>query len=130
MANKIKEKSEIEYSNGNSFKKSDGVYLRNFSKREITEMAKRAENSGYDAYTITENTPYLYTIREVGGIATGAYVDGRNKSYNANQYYMSRQGLECYQIELGYIKTDSETVLNNKEKIAEGIAEAIKEFYN
>ena len=130
IASKIKEKSEIEYSNGNSFKKSDGVYLRNFRQKEINEMAKKAENSGYDAYTITENTPYLYTIREVGGIATGAYVDGRNKSYSANQYYMSRQGLECYQIELGYIKTDAENVLNNKEKIAEGIAEAIKEFYN
>ena len=129
LANKIKASSELEYSNGNSFKKSDGVYLRNFGKKEINEMAKSAERNGYEAYPITENTPYLYTIREVGGVATGAYVDGRNTLYSANEYFDSRQGIECYQIELGYIKTDSDTVINNKEKVAEGISEAIKESY-
>ncbi len=129
MASKIKEKSNINYSNGNSYKKSDGVYLRNFNKKEISEMSKTAEKSGYAPYTITENTAYFYTIREVGGIATGAYVDGRNKNYNKNEYYKSCQGIECYQVELGYIKTDLNILLTEKEQITQGIADAIIEYY-
>lgn len=129
ISSKIKEKSNINYSNENSYKKADGVYLRNFRKNEIAEMAKTAERSGYDPYTITENTAYFYTIREVGGIATGAYVDGRNENYNKNEYYKSCQGIECYQIELGYIKNDLNILLTEKEQITQGIADAIIEYY-
>ena len=125
MANKIKEYSGIEFSNNNSFKKDEGVYVRNFTKNVIKEYENTANNKGYEPYNITTNTPYLYTIREVGGIATGAYVDGRNTAYSANQYYDSNQGIECYQVELGYIKNDLDFITNRKSDYIKAITEAV-----
>ena len=129
MASKINEYSSIELSNNTSFKEFDGVYVRNFTKAEIKAFANTAKNKGYEPYPITTDTPYLYTIRETGGIATNAYVDGRNTSYSANEYYNSNQGLECYQIELGYIKNDLEIITNEKESYIKAIVEAICNNY-
>ena len=126
MANKIKEYSNISYSNNNSFKKADGVYVRNFTKSVIKDYENTANKKGYEPYNITADTPYLYTIREVGGIATGAYVDGRNKIYSKNEYYNTNQGIECYQIELGYIKTDLNIITEEKENYIRGIVEAVQ----
>ena len=72
---------------------------------------------------------YLYTIREVGGIATGAYVDGRNTAYGKNEYYNSNQGIECYQIEMGYMNSDLQKVIEEEEDIAYAISEAIAEVW-
>ena len=129
LANKINEKSSIELSNNTSFKVMDGVYVRNFTKAEIKAFAKTAEEKGYEPYSITVETPYLYTIRETGGLATNAYVDGRNTAYSANEYYDSNQGLECYQIELGYIKNDLDIITNEKENYIEAITEVICNNY-
>lgn len=129
MANKINELSSIELSNSTSFKMFDGVYVRNFTKAEIRAFAKTAEEKGYEPYPITTDTPYLYTIRETGGLATNAYVDGRNTAYSANEYYKSNQGLECYQIELGYIKNDLSVITNEKESYIEAITEVICNNY-
>lgn len=129
MANKINENSNIKFSNSNSFKISDGVYLRNFTNAEIREFASTANKKGYEPYNITKNTPYLYTIREVGGIATGAYVDGRNTAYSANNYYKINQGIECYQIELGYIKNDINVLTTEIDNCAKAITEAICNNY-
>lgn len=129
VATKINEKSTIEFSNNTSFREFDGVYVRNFTKAEIKAFAKTAEDKGYEPYPITVETPYLYTIRETGGLATNAYVDGRNTAYSANEYYDSNQGLECYQIELGYIKNDLGVITNEKENYIEAITEAICNNY-
>lgn len=129
MANKINEYSSIELSNSNSFKETEGVYMRNFTKTEIKSFANTADNKGYEPYPITTDTPYLYTIRETGGIATNAYVDGRNTAYSANEYYNSNQGIECYQIELGYIKNDLQVITNEKENYIKAITEAICNNY-
>lgn len=129
MANQINEKVSITYSNNSKFKKEEGVYVRGYTKREIADSAVSAKNKGYEPYPMTTLTPYLYTIREVGGIATEAYVDGRNPSYSRNEYYNSNQGIECYQLELGYIKTDLEVLQNEKEQYVEAIAEAIRNNY-
>lgn len=129
MANKINEYSSIEYSNNVSFKKYEGVYIRNFTKPEIKSFEETAKNKGYEPYDITTDTPYLYTIRETGGIATNAYVDGRNTSYSANEYYNSNQGIECYQIELGYIKNDLNIITTEKENYVKAISEAICNNY-
>ncbi len=126
MANKINEYSSISFSNNTSFKKFDGVYVKNFTPNVIKEYTATANKKGYEPYNITTNTPYLYTIREVGGIATEAYVDGRNTAYSANKYYNSNQGIECYQIELGYIKNDLEIMQNEKENYIRAIEESIK----
>ncbi len=129
MANKINEYSTITFSNNNSFKQLDGVYVRNFTKQVIKEYENTANKKGYEPYNITLDTPYLYTIREVGGIATRAYVDGRNTSYSANRYYKSNQGIECYQLELGYIKNDLEIIKNEEDEIVRAIAETINNNY-
>lgn len=129
MANKINEYSSINFSNNTAFKKLDGVYVKNFTPNVIKEYTATANKKGYEPYNITTNTPYLYTIREVGGIATEAYVDGRNTMYDANKYYNSNQGIECYQIELGYIKNDLEIIQNEKENYIRAIEEAIKNNY-
>lgn len=126
MATKIKEYSTISYSNNTSFKKLDGVYEKNFTENVITEYEKTANKKGYEPYSITLSTPYLYTIREVGGVATNAYVDGRNKTYAPNAYYNVNYGIECYQIELGYVKNDLEIIKEEKEAYIRAITEAIK----
>ena len=52
-------------------------------KHDFTDKFKEIlNNKGYEPYPITTDTPYQYTIREVGGIATNAYADGRNKTYS------------------------------------------------
>lgn len=107
----------------------NGVYVRNFTKQVIKEYENTANRKGYEPYNITLDTPYLYTIREVGGIATEAYVDGRNTSYAANKYYNSNQGIECYQLELGYIKNDLEIIKNEEDEITKAIAEVINNNY-
>ena len=117
--------TSMEFSNTGKYKVADGVYVRNFSQTEIDTYAKTAERNGYDNYNLNLDTPFLYTIREVGGIATNAFVDGRNKNYSANRYYNSNQGIECYQIELGYIKNDLEILLNEKEQYVQSICDTI-----
>ena len=129
LAIKIDEKVSLTYSNNTRFKMHDGVYVRAYTKREIADTAVTAKNKGYAPYDITTDTPYHYTIREVGGIATGAYVDGRNTAYSKNEYYDSNQGIECYQLELGYIKTDLEVIQNEKDNYINAIAEAIDKCY-
>lgn len=127
LANKIVTYTDLEFSNNNSFKKGDGVYVRNFTQSVMNEYVNTANRKGYAPYNITLDTPYLYTIREVGGIATNAYVDGRNKSYAANQYWNSNQGIECYQIEMGYIKNDLEIIKMQMEQMVTAISEAVME---
>ena len=128
MATKIKQYSTISYSNNSAYKMFDGVYQKNFTASVIKEFENTANKKGYEPYSITTDTPYLYTIREVGGIATNAYVDGRNESYSKNVYYNANYGIECYQLELGYIKTDLEIIKNEKENYIRAITEAILEW--
>ena len=127
IANKIVEQTSIDYSNNNSFKETDGVYVKNYTKSLIKDMEETAKKKKFEMYNITEDTPYLYTIREVGGIATGAYVDGRNTAYSKNTYYDSNQGIECYQIEMGYIDTDLQKLVEEENDYVSAIADAIAE---
>lgn len=127
MANKIVTYTNLDYSNNNSFKMAPGVYVRNFTQSVINEYTNTANKKGYEPYNITLDTPYLYTIREVGGIATNAYVDGRNTAYAANKFYNSNHGIECYQVELGYIRNDLDVIKNEQEQCVSAIAQAIIE---
>ena len=93
------------------FKVSDGIYQR-FSDDGIT--------------------PYYYMIREVGGVATHAYVDGSNKKYDENPYYDSNNTAEGYLLELGYIDNVKElqNILDNPKGYAKGIAKALDKHLN
>ncbi len=126
LANKIVEKTSIEYSSNNTNKVANGVYVEGYTEKNIKELAESAKNKGYEPYAITTDTTYKYTIREVGGLATNAYVDGRNPAYEKNPYYNSPSGIECYQLELGYIKTDLDKLLSEKASYVEAISEAIE----
>lgn len=128
MARKIVESGANTYSNNNGYKKAEGVYVWNFTKKVIEDFKKTADKKGYEPYNINTDTPYQYTIREVGGIATNAYADGRNPSFSANRFFNSNQGIECYQVELGYIKTDLEKLLYNREAYVNSIRDSIKEY--
>lgn len=124
----VKKVDGIDYSDSHTYKELDGVYEDNFTKQGIEDFKASLEAQGIEPYNVNTNTPSLYIIREVGGIATNAYVDGRNPAYGKNKYWDSNIGLEAYKIELGYIETDSEALENNIETYAEALAEAISKY--
>ena len=132
LAKNLVEYTGSYYSELNSFKKSNGVYVRNYTNADILAFNSRANKSGYEPYNITTSTPYLYIIRETGGIATGAFVDGRNKSYGTNKYYNSNVGIEAYSIQLGYmgIKNDFNNVFSKPDNYISGITQSIKNYCN
>ena len=129
LANKMVEGTNLDFSNDNDNQIFDGVYVNNYTERTIANAEKAAEDMGYDPYNITVDTPYIYTIREVGGIATNAYMDGRNTAYGKNKYYDSNKGIESYQVNLGYIDNDLNTILNGKEDFAYAITDAFQEAF-
>lgn len=115
------------------FKVEDGIYSRGFNKTDCAELAHTAEQGKFKMYeNITEDTPYYYFIREVGGSITGAYTDGRNTLYAANKYRDSNQGIESYLFELSYINNDEDLafVLMNGEMFATGITNGLINFLN
>ena len=131
IAKNIVNNCSTNYSNLKSFKAEDGVYVRNFNNADILAYKTRASKSGYEPYNITTSTPYLYIIRETGGISTGAFVDGRNKAYGKNEFYNSNIGIETYQLELGYMKIqeDLENIVNNYTKYMDAIVKSIQEKF-
>lgn len=131
LASNIVTQANTHYSNLSTFKKADGVYVRNFTNADISSFNKNAQKDGYEPYNITTDTPYLYIIRETGGISTNAFVDGRNKEYGTNQYYNSNTGIETYSIELGYmtVEQDFNNILTNSDKYMEAISQSIKTYY-
>ena len=64
-------------------------------------------------------------IRETGGIATGAYMDGRNTAFSKNTFYDSNQGIESYLINFGYIRTDLQVILEQKNGFIDAITQSI-----
>ena len=131
MADTIVKTAKTSYSSAKLFKKDEGVYVRNFTEFDILSFKNSAILNKYDPYNITKLTPYQYMIREVGGIATGAFVDGRNPSYGKNKYYDSNIGIETYLLELGYMKNEKNlnNIIKNKDLYVEAIVNSINEFY-
>ena len=97
-----------------------------------TKKEFKVENGIYQRFSDDGVTPYYYMIREVGGIATYAYVDGSNTKYDENPYYNSNNTAEGYLLELGYIDNVKElkNILDNPNGYARGIALALKEYLN
>ena len=97
-----------------------------------TKKEFKVEDGIYQRFSDDGITPYYYMIREVGGIATHAYVDGSNTKYDANPYYNSNNTAESYLLELGYIDNVKElqNILDNPSGYARGIALALKEYLN
>lgn len=109
-------------------KRKNGVYVRNFTNVDIKALQNRAKKNNYEPYEIDTSTPYFYIIRETGGIATKAYVDGRNTSFGKNKYYNSNIGIETYLVNLGYskIEEDMSNLNSNYASYMQAIADSIK----
>lgn len=131
MADAVVKTAKTSYSSAKLFKKDEGVYVRNFTEFDILSFKNSAMINKYEPYNITKSTPYQYMIREVGGIATGAFVDGRNPSYGKNKYYDSNIGIEAYLLELGYMKNEKDlnNIIKNKDLYIQAIVNTINEFY-
>ena len=131
LAENIKTTAKTTYSTQKSYKQDEGVYVKNFTYSDIYAYKSSAIKNKYQPYNITTSTPYIYMIREIGGIATNAFVDGRNKSYGANKYVNSNIGIEGYSIELGYITNSSDlnNISKNSNLYAQGIANSIQELF-
>ena len=127
LATNIVNLADTSYSKMEIDKEAEGVYVRTI------EVDRNRTSSFTRNYTgIFDSIPYLFIIRETGGIATGAYVDGTNESYGVNEYRNSNVGLEGYLIELGYINSneDLENILDNQDSYMDAICTSIDEFYN
>lgn len=112
------------------YKMFDGVYTHNFSAAEIASSLAGYEENNYNPYNVTEESNYLYMIRETGGIMTGAYIDDSNpEEVGVNKYYNSNIGNETYLLELGYISNldDLNNLLEKEDQYVEAIVTAIKE---
>lgn len=118
----------VGYSKKPTDKISKGIYYTYFTKKDIQESKDEMIEKGMKPYDIKEGSPYMYMIREVGGIHTGAYIDGRNEYYGLNKYYNSNKVAEPYLLELAYINysNDLKMLVNNPEKFSS----AIKEYLN
>lgn len=128
LASNIVSSVDTSYSKKEDFKVSKGVYIRTFTSDDIKASVSEARSGGYKPYPITTDTNYYFMIRETGGIATGAYIDGRNKDVGKNNYYLSNVGAEAYLLELGYINywPDLNKLVDNQEDYVDGIVNAFK----
>ncbi len=139
LAEKIVELSGGSYSNQtpneNHYYQADkGVFVRLFTPENVESTNKDALDCGAKAYENIKayETNYYYMIREIGGIVTGAYVDGRNTEYGSNPYVNSNDVAEPYILEMNYVNNEESllSLINNQEGYAKGTAEAINEYIN
>ena len=133
FANNIVNYANTKYSVNGQNRVENGVYVWTYSEQDIEDAREYAQYMGYEMYeNLTIQTPYLFMIRETGGIMTKAYVDGRNTSIGNNPYYNSNITAEAYLLELGFINSqaDVNNLINNKEAYINAIADAIVSNYS
>ena len=120
----------VGYSKRQTNKITDGVYFTYFDSEKIEEYKNDLLEEGLKPYDIKEGTPYMFMIRELGGINTNAYMDGRNQSHGYNEFYNSNQTVEPYLLELGYINypKDLENLYNRADAFSAAIGSALKEY--
>lgn len=128
ISKNIVDNTSLNYSTNTGFKIKDGVYVRTMSNTDIENLKNEAIKNNFTPYNVTTSTPYLYMLRETGGIITNAFVDGRKDNIK-NEYYNSNIAPESYLLELGYInnKNDLNIILKEKDKYTSIIANTIDE---
>ena len=109
----------------------NGIYFNGFTKESIQELNEQYLKQKYNIYDIKIGAPEMFMIREVGGKATYAYVDGRNSKHGKNIFYNSNQTAESYLLELGYItySNDLKKIIEKGNLISEQIKKAITDYY-
>ncbi len=128
LADNIVNITDTNYSQNEVGYVSDGVYVLTFDEETINSVNKDAMYYGYEAYNTSLDTNMFFMIREVGGRATGGYIDGRNKRTGVNPYCNSNCTAEGYLLELGYISNyeDIQNVVNNQNSFVDAIVTSIK----
>lgn len=128
IADGIVTEGGTDYSVMESDRVASGVYASPYSEKGISKSTATAQKYGYTPYDYT-GVDSLFMIRELGGIATGALVDGRDPRYGSNEYRNSNMGVESVLIELGYIsiKSDLQNIISNQKGYVKGIVEAVDE---
>ncbi len=126
VADGIVKEAGTDYSNMQTDRLTDGVYAAPYSEKGISKNIATAEKYGYSPYDYS-GVDSLFMIREVGGIATGAFVDGRDTRYGSNEYRSSNTGVETLLIELGYISIDADVknIISNQKGYVKGIVDAV-----
>ena len=126
LADNIVKTANTEYSEMESYKEENGVYVRTIDVGKSRNILTSRNYNG-----IFDLIPYLFIIRETGGIATGAYVDGTDSDYSENIYRNLNVGVESYLIELGYINVnkDLNNILRKQNLYMQAITNSIKTFY-
>ncbi len=117
------------YSNQKTYKLASGVYARTYTEDEIASMDQKAIENDFEPYeNLTTDTDYLFMIRELGGIWTNAYIDGRNPYYGENLYRNSNQGVETLLCELGYmsVSSDLKNCISNQTAYVEAMGDALQ----
>lgn len=129
LADNIVNIANTSHSQNYEYKKDEGVYVQTLSKYSIETSRKNAEKAGYEPYNLTTDTPSLYMIRELGGICTNAYMDGRNTIYGTNKFVNSNVGIESYLLELGYINSDEDlnNIMQNQNLYIQAIVKSVQD---
>ena len=120
----------VGYSKKQTGRVDSGVYYTYFTKEDIIESKEEMLEDNLKPYNIQAGAPYMFMIREVGGLNTHAYVDGRNPSHGYNKYFNSNITAEPYLLELGYINYDKdlENLSHKPDAFAIAIASTLKEY--
>ena len=121
LTDNIVETAGTEYSQMEAYKEAEGVYIRTI------EIESYTENSRW----LFDSVPYMFIIREIGGIATCAFANGTNSIYSENIYRNSNVGIEGYLIELGYMNVDEDlnNILRNSDLYMKAITDSINASY-
>ena len=111
---------------------TNGVYFTYFDEYDIKNAKEDMIKKDMKPYDIKLGTPYMFMIREVGGVNTHAYVDGRNEYHGINPYYNSNKVAEPYLIEMAYInyQSDLEKIVKEPDRFADAVVSAINEYLN
>jgi len=127
LASKIVEYTDMDCSNMEPYKMANGVYARSYTQKEISDSNSAAISKGFAPYNITTDTNYYFMIRELGGIVTNAYIDGRNPKYGKNNYCSSNFGIESYLLEIGYITVnkDLNVIINQQNEYIKALTKGI-----
>ena len=122
----------VGYSKKQIGKVDNGVYYTYFTKEDIQDSKEEMLEENKKPYDIEVGAPYMFMIREVGGINTYAYVDGRNVDHGYNEFFNLNQTAEPYLLELGYInyEKDLESLANKPELFSKAISKAIQQHLN
>lgn len=131
LASNIASTTKIGYSKKTFNKVENGIYFNYFKEEDIKETNDEMIKLGYEPYDIVVGAPEMYMIREVGGVATFAYVNGNHKKKGLNKYYNSNQTTEGYLIELGYLSYESDAliIVNDSDLFVDAISSSIIDYY-